>query len=141
MMPKFSITGCLLAISVALVTSSGCRRAAPALSPVYPATGTVVYKNGGPVVGRISFRPVESGATHRAGGIMGRDGKFSLSTVRPGTAEEPVPGVPAGDYMVTVIPVSANPVPSSGRPDIRLPEHVQIQAGENVFKFELDRKP
>jgi hypothetical protein len=118
----------------------GCQGSSP---PPLPAThavsGTVVYKNGGPVVGRIKFQPV-GGSSYLAEGILGKDGRFTLSTLRPG-GEERIDGAPAGEYTVSVIPVMLKPVVSGGRPDIQLPDRVHVHEGENNFSFEISRKP
>jgi hypothetical protein len=123
-----------------VVLVGGCSGpAAPSFPPLHPATGTVVYKGGGPVVGRVKFLPVGQ-TSYLAEGILGKDGKFSLSTLQPG-GEERTPGVPVGEYTVTVIPVTLKPIPTAGRPDIQLSEPVQVKEGENTFKFEISRKP
>jgi hypothetical protein len=117
----------------------GCQRAAPTLPPLHPASGTVVYKGGGPVVGRIKFLPTSS-SEFRGEAIVGKDGKFTLQTVRA-DSDEATAGIPAGDYKVSVIPIMPNAVPTGGRPDIQLPDPVHVKEGENAFHFEIPRKP
>jgi hypothetical protein len=117
----------------------GCQRAATSLPALQQASGTVVYKGGGPVSGRIKFTPVD-GSSYRGEAILGKDGKFTIATVRP-DSDERTPGVPAGDYKVSVIPITPNVIPGSGRPDIQLPDPVHVQEGENTFHFEVPRKP
>jgi hypothetical protein len=102
-------------------------------------TGSVVYKSGGPVVGRIKFLPVGE-SPYRGEAFLGKDGKFTLSTVRA-DSDEQTPGIPAGEYKVSIIPITPNGVPTSGRPDIQLPDPVHVREGENTFTFEINRKP
>jgi hypothetical protein len=135
-MRSLTIIACVACISLMML--GGCEKAPPPLPATHPVTGTVVYKGGGPVVGRIKFRPVND-APFRAEAIIEKDGKFSLATGRVGS-EDRVPGVPAGEYSVTVIPVGLAPNPTAGRPDIQLPDHVQVKEGDNTFTFEISRK-
>jgi hypothetical protein len=121
---------CLAGICVALI---GCQRTAAPSRTVYPATGVVTYKNGGPVTGRIKFRPVGN-SSYLADGMVGTDGKFSLSTRYVGS-EEAVPGIPAGRHLVTVVPM----VGANRRPPVELPDPVEVQASENTFAFEIAR--
>jgi hypothetical protein len=121
----------LILTCVALAVEGGCQKPPAELPPLYPATGTASFKNGGPVIGRIKFQPVDN-SSFSADGLVGKDGKFSLSTQRRGS-DERSPGVPAGTYHVTINATAT-------RPTVRLPDPVQVQEGENKFAFQIDRK-
>lgn len=126
-------------IMAVVIGAAGCQKATPSLPALHPASGTVVYKGGGPVVGRIKFLSM-SESSYWGESFLGKDGKFSIATIRA-DGDERLPGIPAGDYKVSIIPITPNVIPASGRPDIQLPGPVHVQEGENAFHFEVPRKP
>jgi hypothetical protein len=124
--------GAYIVFCVVVIALCGCQQPAPPAATAHPAAGSVVYRGGGgPVTGRIKFRPVGD-SSYFADGTVGKDGKFSLSTRRVGS-EEATPGIPAGHYRVSVTPISGATRP----PPIELPDVVTVHEGENTFSFEI----
>lgn len=88
------------ALTAALLLALGCSKGPK--TPTVPVSGTIKYK-GVPVaqatVGFISKVPVEGKNQHPARGVTDDQGHYSLSTyINPNE----YPGVPPGDYAVTV---------------------------------------
>ena len=73
----------------------------------YPVHGTITLEDGSPLTkGLVIFERVEGGPALTARGNIGPDGRFELSTERPGD------GVPPGRYKVSI-----NPLDTSDAPD------------------------
>jgi len=88
------------AASLALVLS-GCG------PRMYPVRGTVTLEDGTPLAkGLVIFERVDGGPPLTARGDIGPDGRYELSTEKPGD------GVPAGRYRVSI-----NPLDTSDTPD------------------------
>jgi len=117
----------------------GCGNSSSTLPPIYPVTGSVNYKGGGPVAGgAVQFTPV-SDPSFSVSGEINDDGSFTLYTVK---GNERVQGAPEGEYKVTVQP----PIPADHRavPAIALPKTFHIEAKDNSFSIEvtaLSKKP
>jgi hypothetical protein len=67
--------------------------------PTYPVTGEVVFPDGSPLSGGVvEFRSLQGTPAVVARGEIGQDGKFSLTTFKPGD------GAIAGEHQVMVSP-------------------------------------
>jgi hypothetical protein len=83
-----------------LFAASGCG------PQMYPVRGTVTLEDGTPLAkGLIIFERVEGGPPLTARGDIGPDGRYELSTEKPGD------GVPAGRYRVSINPLDTSDVP------------------------------
>jgi hypothetical protein len=72
----------------------------------YPVRGTVTLEDGTPLdQGLVVFERVEGGPPVTARGNVGPDGRFELSTEKPGD------GVPPGRYRVLVNPLDPSDLP------------------------------
>jgi hypothetical protein len=109
----------------------------------YPVSGTVTLHDGTPLTkGLIIFERVDGGPPLTARGNVGPDGRYELSTEKPGD------GVPTGRYQVSI-----NPLDTSDAPDEQkvLPFDVkylnlkasglefEVKSGPNDFPIKLDR--
>ena len=110
-----------------------CSKAPEPMPTTHTVTGTVSYKQGGPVAGRIAFQPMTD-MQLACNGPVAADGTFTLSTLRT-SDQERVDGVPEGDYKVTVFPASTDHfiLPQD------LPGKVTVKAGENKFDFKIEK--
>lgn len=72
---------------------------------LYPAGGTVTYEDGIPVPGdgTVVFEGTVGGRLEMARGAIGPDGRFQLSTLKPGD------GAYAGTYHVKLVPAPSDP--------------------------------
>jgi hypothetical protein len=92
-----------LAAPVFLVALAGC-------SGKYPVRGTVTYDDGTPVnKGLVVFERVDGGPPVTARGQIQPDGRYELSTDKPGD------GVPPGKYKVLLNPLDLSDVPDEQR--------------------------
>lgn len=117
-----------------LALTAGCADQVP--SPklkTHPVTGTVRFKNGGPVSqGTIQFLPVGHEAETTTAEIN-KDGTYALSTL-PASGKR-LPGAVEGKYKVTVvIPLEGQNVHS-----VTLPQPVTVEPRENTIPVEIDK--
>jgi hypothetical protein len=90
-----------LAVSVLALGLAGCG------TKFYPVRGTVTLPDGSPLAkGLVIFERVDGGPPLTARGHVGPDGRYELSTERPGD------GVPPGRYKACI-----NPLDTSDAPD------------------------
>jgi hypothetical protein len=81
-----------------LAVVAGCGRGSDRLA-TYPVTGEVVFSDGSPLGGgRVEFRSIGISPAMVARGNFGDDGKFQLSTYKPGD------GAVEGEHQVVVSP-------------------------------------
>jgi hypothetical protein len=87
--------------------ATGLALAATGCGPqMYPVRGTVTLEDGTPLVkGLVIFERVDGGPPLTARGDIGPDGRYELSTEKPGD------GVPAGRYRVSINPLDTSDVP------------------------------
>lgn len=89
-----------LGASLIMVANFGCGDPGRDDPKVYPVKGTVKFKNGKPLVqGFVSFKG--NNPDEVINSFTEADGSFALSTVLA-KSKRKLPGVPAGDYQVTV---------------------------------------
>ena len=89
-----------LAVPVLVVVFAGCG------GGKYPVRGVVTLDDGKPLTrGLVVFERVDGGPPISARGDVGADGRFELSTEKPGD------GVPAGKYKVLINPLDLSDVP------------------------------
>jgi hypothetical protein len=128
-----SSTRRVVAAGLLLLGAAGCGRA------LYPAGGKVTYPDGKPVTeGLVVFESKGQEKAVTARGEIQSDGRFQLSTHRPGD------GVPAGKYSVLVSPKSdpnavdrrAGPPPFVSKSGLELEVTV---AGPNDFAIQVTR--
>lgn len=100
-MPTPSFPGRRAVVAAALALGlSGCGGAK------YPVQGTVALDDGTPVTkGLVVFERVDGGPPVTARGHIGPDGRYALSTDKPGD------GVPPGRYKVLINPLDLSDVP------------------------------
>jgi hypothetical protein len=115
------------------VLFAGCARQVEPMPATHPVTGTVHYKQGGPVPGSVTFQAMTDQQLAFSGPIED-DGTFTVSTLRT-SDQQRVDGMPEGDYRVAVFPQANDKyvVPQE------LPGKVTVKAGENRFEFKIDR--
>jgi hypothetical protein len=98
---------CIAALPVAALLSTAACSAVGASDPkTYPVKGKVVRKGGRPFPGgAITFRAVKNPSVMANGTINAQDGTFALHTlVVEGRRNQKLPGAPAGEYTVLIIP-------------------------------------
>lgn len=110
---------------------------------MYPVRGTVALEDGTPVTrGLVVFERVDGGPAVTARGNVQPDGRYELSTERPGD------GVPPGRYRVLFNPMDLSDVPDEKK---NLPFDVkylkfdtsglecEVKPGGTEFPIKLDR--
>lgn len=103
-MPTSLIPGRRVVAAALIVLAAGLTGCGPSK---YPVRGAVALDDGTPVTrGLVVFERVDGGPPIAARGNIGPDGRYELSTDRPGD------GVPPGRYKVLV-----NPMDNSDLPD------------------------
>jgi hypothetical protein len=126
------------ALAVGLTLSvSGC---GPGMHPV---RGTVSLENGTPLTrGLVIFERVDGGPPLTARGNIQPDGRYELSTERPGD------GAPAGRYKVAINPLDTSDVPDEQK---KLPFDLkylnlktsglefEVKPGVNEYLIKLDK--
>lgn len=91
----------------------GCGHRPAPLPATYRVHGTVVYKDGTPVTrGLVQFQP-QADASVTTTAAIGKDGAYSLTTMRDGLRAE---GAVAGPNRVIVIPFTTYPAPYVVKP-------------------------
>src|SRR5262249_2105746 len=113
--------------------AAGCAKPPEPMPTVYPVTGTVTYKQGGPVAGRIAFQPVTD-TQMASNGPIAEDGTFTVSTLRTNDSQR-IDGMPEGEYRVTVFPNATNQLSMP----VELPGKVVIKPSENRFEFKIEK--
>src|SRR4051812_40667684 len=126
-----------VAVAVLAVGLSGCG------GGKYPVRGTVTLDDGTPLAkGLIVFERVDGGPPVTARGDVGPDGRYALSTEKPGD------GVPPGRYKVLVNPLDLSDVPDDQKTlpfDVKYTKfdtsglEYTVQSGENDFPIRLER--
>jgi hypothetical protein len=109
----------------------------------YPVRGVVVLEDGTPLTrGLVVFERVDGGPPLTARGDLGADGRYELSTDRPGD------GVPLGKYKVLINPLELSDVPDEQK---KLPFDVkylkfetsglecEVQAGGTDYPIHLSK--
>jgi hypothetical protein len=109
----------------------------------YPVRGTVTLEDGSPLTrGLVIFERVDGGPPVTARGNVQADGRYELSTERPGD------GAPPGRYKVAINPLDTSDVPDEHK---ALPFDVkylnlstsglecEVQAGVNEYRIKLSR--
>ena len=109
----------------------------------YPVRGTVALDDGSPLTkGLVVFERADGGPALSARGEIRADGRYELSTDKPGD------GVPPGKYRVLVNPLDLSDVPDEKK---NLPFDVkyvrfetsglvcEVKVGETDFPIKLDR--
>ena len=88
-------------------TATGLALAVTGCGPqMYPVRGMVMLEDGTPLAkGLVIFERVEGGPPLTARGDIGADGRYELSTEKPGD------GVPVGRYRVSINPLDTSDVP------------------------------
>lgn len=108
------ISGVLLAMCIASIV--GCA------GGKHPVRGTVTLESGTPLTkGLVVFERVEGGAAITARGDIQSDGRYELSTDKPGD------GVPPGKYKVLINPLDLSDIPD---------EQKQLPFDVKYMKFE-----
>lgn len=115
---------------------------------MHPARGTVTLEDGTPLnKGLVIFERVEGGPPLTARGNIQSDGRYELSTEKPGD------GVPPGRYTVAINPLDNSDAPDEQKKlpfDIKYLNHKTsgleyvVQAGPNDYPIRLlrpDKKP
>lgn len=138
----------LLATALLAAAALGCGGESPGPT-TYPVTG-VVTQNGQPVAGAvIQFTPTAADSTASAQAQTAADGTFTVEiTFDKGRTTQP--GLPAGDYKVTITkmqapagaPSLARPPKNSLPPKYAMVESTPLNAtvkaeGENRFEYPL----
>jgi hypothetical protein len=120
-------------VGMAMLVLASCSKPAEPMPTTHPVTGTVVYKQGGPVPGRITFQPMTD-LQLACNGPIADDGTFTVSTLRT-SDQQRIDGVPEGEYRVTVFPQATDQfiIPKE------LPGKVTVKAGENRFDFKIEK--
>lgn len=122
----------------------GCSQPAdqPKFPDLQPVQGTVT--RGGIAItggGAIVFSPDPDAGEFLVNSEVGKDGTFSLSTVRTTDKKgERKVGAPAGVYKVTFNPPLGDQAAGSVQKPVDLPKPVTISTGENVIAIELPTK-
>ncbi len=128
----------LVAAALALAAALGCGAEDPA-AKTYPVRGKVLLPGGKPFPGGvIEFRSAANPAVTVKGTIAEGDGTFSLTTLLVvGNRSRTLPGAPAGEYRVTVIPPMQQGQ-TALRP-ILLPKACTVKAQDgNEFTLQTD---
>jgi hypothetical protein len=112
---------------------SACSKPVEPMPATQPVTGTVTYKQGGPVPGQITFQPMTDQQL-LCNGPIDANGNFTLSTMRT-SDQTRAEGVPEGEYKVTVFPQSTDQFIFPQE----IPGKVAIKAGVNRFDFKIDK--
>src|SRR5579871_4757472 len=125
------------AVAVLALVLSGCG------GGKYPVHGTVTLDDGTPLTkGLVVFERVDGGPPITARGNVGPDGRFTISTEKPGD------GVPAGRYKVLVNPLDLSDVPDELKTlpfDIKYVKfdtsglEFTVQSGPNDFPIRLEK--
>jgi len=110
---------------------------------MYPVRGTVTLADGTPLSrGLVIFERVDGGPPLTARGNLQADGRYELSTERPGD------GAPPGRYKVAINPLDTSDVPDEQK---KLPFDVkylslktsglefEVKPGANEYLIKLDR--
>jgi hypothetical protein len=119
---------------VGLAGSLGCGGPEPTMPATYPVTGKVVSEDGKPMTGGvISFQSIADPSLTMSGDIQ-FDGTFTLRTFQGDTQ---VPGIPPGDYQVSVMPLAGDQATSPPVEPILLPKKYTVKPGENNFTITL----
>jgi hypothetical protein len=129
---------------VLLMLAAGCTPAV-VLPKTYPASGSVVYKGGKPMTGgAVQFMSADDPLL-RVMGTIGKDGSFTLSTVKDTAKAD---GAPEGTYRVLVQPPmvsdARDKVPEGHKAVIptELARPFKLEARENTaIKIELPTSP
>jgi hypothetical protein len=110
---------------------------------MYPVRGTVTYDDGTPVTkGLVVFERVSGGPAVTARGQIQPDGRYELSTDKPGD------GVPVGKYRVLLNPLDLSDVPDEQRVlpfDIKYLKfetsglEFEVKSGSNDFPIAVTR--
>ena len=89
-----------IALPILLIALAGCS------SGKHPVRGVVTLDDGSPLTkGLVVFERVEGGPPISARGDIGPNGRYELSTDKPGD------GVPVGKYKVLINPLDSSDVP------------------------------
>jgi hypothetical protein len=122
-------------VAAAISLTMSCQSSA-GLPKTYPAAGQVQYKNGQPMKGgSVQFTTAEDNGL-RVSGLIGEDGRFSLTTLRDRAKAD---GAPEGDYRVLVLPPLQDD--HKGVPPIPAPGTYKVEAKDNQFQIKLDVLP
>lgn len=127
----------LAAVPLVLFALAGCG------GGLYPVRGTVTLDDGTPVTrGLVVFERTDGGKPVTARGEIGPDGRYELSTNKPGD------GVPPGKYRVLLNPLELSDVPDEQK---KLPFDIkylkfetsglecEVKAGPNEYPIRVDR--
>ncbi len=120
---------------VAMAASPGCGNAGKDDPKVYPAKGSVKYKNGKPLAQGV-VRFTGTNPDEVINGFTEADGSFALNTLLTKTNRK-LPGAPAGEYEVTItLPMGQD---QSGGGEIRLPSKYTVKAqDDNNFAITVE---
>src|SRR5262245_5618466 len=112
-------------------------------SKMHPVRGTVTLEDGTPLTkGLLVFERVDGGPPLTARGNVGPDGRYELSTEKPGD------GVPAGRYKVAINPLDTSDVPDEQKVlpfDLKYLKHAtsgleyEVKAGPNEYPIQLSK--
>lgn len=128
-----------VAIALLMLGVGGC---GPRL---YPVQGTVTFEDGAPVSGGLvvfESAGADGKASVMARGAIQADGRYELSTDRPGD------GVPAGQYRVRLVPPEpsldgrTSPAPSFDRRYTRFQTsglEFEVKPGSNTYPIQVAR--
>jgi hypothetical protein len=123
---------CITALlAAALLGTSGCGAGGASDLKTYPVKGKVVRKDGRPFPGgAITFRAVANPSLTATGAINEQDGTFELHTlVVAGSRNQKLPGAPAGEYTVLVIPAMGKDQTASPPISVQKPSTVKAEGG------------
>jgi hypothetical protein len=134
---------CIGSILVVATCLTGCAKAPAPLPKTYPVHGKVTYRDGAPVnAGMVQLQP-EADTSVTTKGEIGRDGTYSLTTMRDGLRAE---GAVAGPNRVTVFPsdivkgaAGAADHFAPGLPSV-LPTPFNVQQRDNALNLTAERK-
>lgn len=111
----------------------------------YPVRGTVTLADGSPLAkGLVIFERVDGGPPLTARGNIGPEGRYELSTERPGD------GVPPGRYKACINPLDASDAPDEEKVlpfDVKYMNlktsglEFEVTAGPNDFPIKLTAPP
>jgi hypothetical protein len=99
----------------------------------YPVRGTILLHDGTPLAkGLVIFERIEGGPPASARGNLQADGRFELSTARPGD------GVPLGRYRMVLNPLDGSDVPDEEKVLPFDVKYVNFATSDLVFEVKAE---
>ena len=136
-------TRSLAFLTIIAVVTAGCGDAKeqPKFPDLHPVKGIVVRGNQPVDGGSVRFTPDPDQSEFLINSEVGKDGTFSLTTVRTTDSNgERKPGAAARCYKVTYVPPVADQTVGGSFDPVELKAPVIVEAKSNDLKLELPKK-